>query len=583
MSPTPRGMRTMKKEYIKKEPRDYRRGCYRLKKLLGSLFILFIILLVMPSLALTYEVLLFGNGTLPAEESNPEVIAYVDLGQHPAAADEWEKWQPGSNAIIVLPSTDDLQKNQDILKKMEEKGKLVAVSDLLDDAKKPVFPLYAVFTENYHSIIFLNFVNDEKIFLDNDTIKAIQKENPEKIVVVGTQQNLPVVKEKLIAFDPIPIEYIEREKLGVDFTQKISIAEKPVILFFFSSRCPTCRRLKNEITPPIFEKYRDQVKVVYLDYVFSENYEKLALLEEQWQVENKTSVELFSEAGYVTSEDEGTINQNIEQLIQKTLTLSEADKKKVTSKAGPIQDIISQRFKGFTPWVVAGAGVLDGLNPCAFATIIFMVNLLMVLGHSRKRIFEIGITYSLSVFITYLLLGLGLFQIWQSLAVYQVFSRVIYGVMASVLLVFAILSIKDAIQYKKDKKETEFSMGLPKGFRVKINQYLKKSFSEKKLLVAAILSGFVISLLEAGCTGQIYLPTIMYIARQSTSLRAFFYLILYNVFFIIPLLVVFLGVYYGSQSKALVNFGRKNILFSKLALGSLFIVLSMLLWQSALS
>jgi cytochrome c biogenesis protein CcdA len=75
----------------------------------------------------------------------------------------------------------------------------------------------------------------------------------------------------------------------------------------------------------------------------------------------------------------------------------------------------------------------------------------------------------------------------------------------------------------------------------------------------------------------------MYIARQSTSMRAFLYLILYNAFFIVPLLVVFFGVYYGSQSKALVNFGRKNILFSKLALGSLFIVLSVLLWQSALS
>ena len=57
-----------------------------------------------------------------------------------------------------------------------------------------------------------------------------------------------------------------------------------------------------------------------------------------------------------------------------------------------------------------GAGLLDGLNPCAFATIVFMVNLLLLLGHSRRRILEVGLTYSAAVFVTYLLIGLGLFN-----------------------------------------------------------------------------------------------------------------------------------------------------------------------------
>lgn len=554
-----------------------------MKRIYLSVLYVFALTLVFSSSLLAYDIQFFGNGVLPAPEDEANIKAYIDLGQTQAGAEDWEKWQPESSTVIILPSNEDIQNHQDILRKMEENGKLVAVSDLLDDSQYPVFPPYSIFTENYHSVVFLNFVGDGSIFLDEESIQAIQKLTPEKIFVIGTEKNLPPIQEKLVIFESIPVEVIEREEITANYSQVVSVPENPVILFFYSSRCPTCRKLKNETTPPIFEKYQDQIKVVYLDYIFSENYEKLVFLEEQWQVENTTSVELFSEAGYVTTEENENVNSTIEELIQKTISLSETDKKKVTSNAGAIEDIIFQRFKGFTPWVVAGAGVLDGLNPCAFATIIFMVNLLMVLGHNRRKILEIGITYSITVFITYLLLGLGLFHVWQTLAAYQVFSRVVYGIMASVLLVFAILSIKDAIQYKKDKKETEFSLGLPKGFRVKINQYLKKSFSEKKLIFAAILSGFVISLLEAGCTGQIYLPTIMYIARQSTSMRAFLYLILYNAFFIVPLLVVFFGVYYGSQSKALVNFGRKNILFSKLALGSLFIVLSVLLWQSALS
>ena len=85
-------------------------------------------------------------------------------------------------------------------------------------------------------------------------------------------------------------------------------------------------------------------------------------------------------------------------------------------------------------------------------------------------------------------------------------------------------------------------------------------------MVAAILSGFVISLLEAGCTGQIYLPTIMYIA-QATPYRwqALGYLVLTTLFFYDSLLLaVFLAIFWGSQSKALVNFARKNIVFLRL-------------------
>jgi hypothetical protein len=77
----------------------------------------------------------------------------------------------------------------------------------------------------------------------------------------------------------------------------------------------------------------------------------------------------------------------------------------------------------------------------------------------------------------------------------------------------------------------------------------------------------------------------MYIAREMANyrLKAIGYLVFYNAFFIIPLVAVFLSVFFGSQSKALVEFGRKNILFSKIALACLFVVLSILLLESALT
>ena len=64
---------------------------------------------------------------------------------------------------------------------------------------------------------------------------------------------------------------------------------------------------------------KDKIKVIYLDYLFSENYKKLVEWEEHWQVENKTSVEAFSDAGFVAEEDEKEFASRLEELIQKTI------------------------------------------------------------------------------------------------------------------------------------------------------------------------------------------------------------------------------------------------------------------------
>jgi len=535
-------------------------------------FLPLILLLFLSSGAEAYEVLLYGNLTQPPQEE--EIALNIDLGGHQLKEEEWVNIWDSSKNTVLLPSLQDIEERASFLE--ENKGKVlgIVVSDGLSE-EQPNFSPFFSFTQNYYRVVVFNFLQDNPDVPWDTYLKEI--EEADLIIVVGTEKNLPSLQEKFSGGGE-KVQFIERTS-SPDFQKKLLVEEKPLLFFFYSSRCPTCRHLKSEVVPPIVDKYQDKIKVVYLDYLFSENYEKLVEWEEHWQVENKTSVEVFSDAGFVTGEDEKEFVSQLEELIQKTI---ESGKKK-TSSPPPGENLIFDRFQGFTPWVIIGAGFLDGLNPCAFATIVFMVNLLILLGHSRRRILEIGLTYSIAVFVTYLLLGLGLFQFWHALSAYQTASRVLYLIMALLLLVFAALSIKDAIQYQKEGKETGMSLGLPESWRVRINQYLKNSFTEKNLVVAAILSGFAISLLEAGCTGQVYLPTIMYIARETPyHWQAFGYLLLYNAFFLLPLLAVFFAMFWGSQSKALVNFARKNIVFSKVALAILFVCLSLLLLKGAL-
>lgn len=541
-----------------------------MKRVLCSLIL--VLLLFFASGAGAYEILLYANLTqLPLEDG---VVLRIDLGGHELMEEEWGNILESSENIVLLPSLSDIEKRISFLEENKEKVLGIVVSDLFSE-EQPVFSPFLSFTHNYHQVLIFNFLHDDPDVPWDEYLK--ETEEADSIIVVGTGGNLPLLREKFSA-EGEKVQFVERDS-SPDFQEKLSVEEKPLLFFFYSSRCPSCRRLKDEVVPPVLDKYKDKIKVIYLDYLFSENYKKLVEWEEHWQVENKTSVEAFSDAGFVAEEDEKEFASRLEELIQKTI---ESEKKEV-SPPPPGEDLIFRRFEGFTPWVIIGAGFLDGLNPCAFATIVFMVNLLLLLGHSRRRILEIGLTYSITVFVTYLLLGLGLFQFWHVLSAYQTASRILYLIMALLLLVFAALSIKDAIQYKKKGKETDMTLGLPESWRRRINQYLKNSFTEKNLVVAAILSGFVISLLEAGCTGQVYLPTIMYIARETPyRWQALGYLLLYNAFFILPLLVVFFAIFWGSQSKALVDFARKNIVFSKIALAILFVCLSLLLLKGAL-
>ena len=61
--------------------------------------------------------------------------------------------------------------------------------------------------------------------------------------------------------------------------------------------------------------------------------------------------------------------------------------------------------------------------------------------------------------------------------------------------------------------------------------------------------GFAISALELVCTDQVYLPTITFVMGVEEMRRhALSYLLLYNLAFVAPLLVVFALVHWGTTS-----------------------------------
>jgi cytochrome c biogenesis protein CcdA len=96
-----------------------------------------------------------------------------------------------------------------------------------------------------------------------------------------------------------------------------------------------------------------------------------------------------------------------------------------------------------------------------------------------------------------------------------------------------------------------------------------------------MITGALVSLLEAVCTGQMYLPTITFILKLSPfKFQAFIYLLLYNLMFILPLLAVFFFALLGMTSQQFAQFMRKNLVTIKVFMAILFFTLGLvLIWK----
>jgi cytochrome c biogenesis protein CcdA len=227
---------------------------------------------------------------------------------------------------------------------------------------------------------------------------------------------------------------------------------------------------------------------------------------------------------------------------------------------------------------VLGAGLIDGLNPCAFATLVFFVSYLAFTGRRGRDVLFVGISFTLGVFLTYLLVGVGLLKVVQSLSFFSSLGRWVYLLTALLCVALAVLTFRDYSRARKGQ-QSDMTLSLPTSLRRRINKVIRESAQMRAFVAVAFFTGFVVSLLELACTGQVYLPTIIYVMSQpDLAGQAFLYLLLYCLMFILPLVVVFVLSYFGTTSEQLGQFINRHTSTIKLLTGFLFVGLT--LWMT---
>ncbi len=150
--------------------------------------------------------------------------------------------------------------------------------------------------------------------------------------------------------------------------------------------------------------------------------------------------------------------------------------------------------------------------------------MLFTLGKTRKEVYGFGFFYILTVYITYLLIGMGLLKASVAFTLYPI-SKVV----AILVIIFGLFNIKEYFWPGR-----RFSIRIPLSVRGMVSKYAFEATT-----LSAIIVGFLISVYEFPCSGGIYLAIVGLISHQKTFWSGLPYLLLYNFMFVLPLIIVF--------------------------------------------
>ncbi len=342
------------------------------------------------------------------------------------------------------------------------------------------------------------------------------------------------------------------------------------LVFFGSATCGECLEIKEQLLKPLLARHVRELEIDFRDIETPADFALANVFEKGYGVTNPPVQEFFFPDTVLLGYD--VIMKAGKQLIEYYAAHPEKWKYKhayglktldTISTASTIRD----KMKTWSFIGLFAIGFVDGVNPCAIASIIFLISFLGTQHRKRSDILKIGLAFTGTVFLTYFSLGLGAFRILSLMDKFYWFSLAIRVTAIGIAVWVALLSIWDAVHYYRTKDTGEMKVQLPHGIKLLIHSVIRGNLSSNKIVVGAVVTGFFVTLLEGACTAKIYLPTIMAMTRTfGFRLVGWLLLVIYNFLFALPLLIVLIATAYGLKWGKLSKFQQKHLVMTKLLL-----------------
>jgi cytochrome c biogenesis protein CcdA len=93
---------------------------------------------------------------------------------------------------------------------------------------------------------------------------------------------------------------------------------------------------------------------------------------------------------------------------------------------------------------VAMGAAVDAVNPCAFAVLIILITAVLGAG-GRRRVLHAGLAFVTAIFISYYLMGLGLYSAIGAAG----FTQALYVVVGVLAVLIGLFNLKDYLWYGK--------------------------------------------------------------------------------------------------------------------------------------
>ena len=317
------------------------------------------------------------------------------------------------------------------------------------------------------------------------------------------------------------------------FNISTNISDHVDMYLFYSNGCPHCANMKI---------FLDNLKVKYPllvvnEYELQKNTDLFFEFATKYnlQVGNSVSVPVIFVHERVFVGDsvdvENDLGAYVGQCVGQCVNPSGSVNSTKTFGSSDSVSKASAALQSLTLPALVSAAVVDSINPCAFAVLIILLSTILVAHNKRKALLS-GFAFSFAVFISYFLMGVGLYSALQ----FSGLTRLFYIFSAVLAVLVGLFNLKDYFWYGK-----WFIMEVPLSWRPAMKGLIKSVTS----VPGAFLVGILVSLFLLPCSSGPYIVILGLLAHSATKNTAMLLLLLYNFIFILPMLIITLLIYFG--------------------------------------
>lgn len=215
---------------------------------------------------------------------------------------------------------------------------------------------------------------------------------------------------------------------------------------------------------------------------------------------------------------------------------------------------------------ILSLAAVDAVNPCEIAVLtMILVAILTADPKNKKRVLMAGLMFSLAIVLMYIVYGLVIIKFFQVVQMLKGVGLVIFKVLAVLAIILGVLNIKDFFSYRPGGFMTE----MPIFLRPKVKKLIASVTSPR----GAFVIGLLVTLFLIPCTMGPY-----FIAGGLLSslelLKTIPWLVLYNLIFILPMVIITLVVYFGFTTVENVSgWKERNIRYLHLVAGVILVLL----------